>query len=148
MTRFTLVFALALLFAPPAVDAQVYRWVDDQGRVHYSDRAPLGRESEKVAIDSRPTDLEARLIEQMAREERLRLIDGDRVDDTADEAADQEHRARLARACEQARARVASIESARRLSRVEEDGSRRVYSDDERQAALLEARGQVSEWCR
>ena len=148
MTRFTLVFALALLFAPPAVDAQVYRWVDDQGRVHYSDRAPPGRASETVAIDSRPTDLEARLIDQMAREERLRLMNEDRADDVADEAADQEHRARLARACEQARIRVASIESARRLSRVEEDGSRRVYSDDERQAVLLEARGQVSEWCR
>ncbi len=148
MTRFTLVLIVGLLFAPSCVDAQVYRWVDDQGRVHFSDHPPPGREAERVAIESRPTDLEATLIEQIEREERLRLIDEDRADDAADEAANQEHRERLARACEQARARVARIESARRLSRVEEDGSRHVYNDEERQAALLEARGQVSEWCR
>jgi Domain of unknown function (DUF4124) len=33
--------------------AQVHKWVDEQGRVHYGDQAPAARQSERLAI---PTD--------------------------------------------------------------------------------------------
>ncbi|MCA1799390.1 MAG: hypothetical protein LC632_08030 [Xanthomonadaceae bacterium] len=61
---------------------------------------------------------------------------------------DAEYEARLARSCEQARARVANIERARRLSRVDESGARVTYDESERAAALAEAQAQVRDWCR
>jgi glutaredoxin len=34
-------FLVALLLLPALAQAQLYRWVDDKGKVHYSDQAPL-----------------------------------------------------------------------------------------------------------
>jgi hypothetical protein len=50
---------LILLSFPAA--AQVHKWVDDKGRVHYGDQPPNGRTSETLAIPTRgaefpPTD--------------------------------------------------------------------------------------------
>ena len=44
-------FALAMLVAPPTV-AEVYRWVDESGKIHFSDQAPAEDEKvERVEID-------------------------------------------------------------------------------------------------
>ena len=45
---------LTLVFAAPAA-AQVFRWIDDKGTVHYSDAAPpKGTQAKAVDIDARP----------------------------------------------------------------------------------------------
>ena len=49
-----ILFAAAFLFAGTTL-AQVHRWVDDKGTVHYSDSAPpAGVKSIKLDIDTRP----------------------------------------------------------------------------------------------
>jgi hypothetical protein len=46
---------LALLLVPLAVHAQVYRWVDAKGTVHYSNSAPpQGVKAAKLDIDAQP----------------------------------------------------------------------------------------------
>ncbi len=47
-----LVLALAMTSAPP-IDAQLYRWVDDDGNVHYSDTLPPERIRESRRVYSR-----------------------------------------------------------------------------------------------
>ena len=84
----------------------------------------------------------------MEQERELELREQQRADAAEDAAAAEAHRADLARACAEARARVANIESARRVSRQNEDGTRHTYTDEERAAALAEARRNVTEWCR
>jgi len=44
--------AISLALAAPAWAAEVYRWVDDDGNVHYGDAEPLGREAEKVDLEA------------------------------------------------------------------------------------------------
>lgn len=47
-----LAILLVCLLAPAFAEAQqVYRWVDEDGTVHYSDRPREGAESEKVELD-------------------------------------------------------------------------------------------------
>lgn len=47
--------ALMLLLAAASAQAQVYRWVDASGRVHYSnDAPPPGAKATKLDIDARP----------------------------------------------------------------------------------------------
>lgn len=49
-------FLAALLLLPALAQAQVYRWVDDSGKVHYSDQAPppSARNVEKKDTARRP----------------------------------------------------------------------------------------------
>lgn len=147
MIRVAIAVFCGALLAAPAV-AQVYKWTDDQGRVHYSDTPPTDAEAALLPIESAETDLEATLREQVARERELELREQTEADAAEDAAAEAAHRAAVERACLQARERVATIESARRLSRVDADGNRRTYNEEERAAALAEARQQVAEWCR
>ena len=49
-TTLWLALALAVLLAPALASAEVYRWTDDQGNVHFGDRPPEGRSSESVDV--------------------------------------------------------------------------------------------------
>ena len=42
---------MTLLALAANVDAEVYKWVDEEGNVHYSDQPPLDAESERVQLD-------------------------------------------------------------------------------------------------
>ncbi len=141
--------ALAVLMSvagPPAADAQVYRWVDEDGKVHYSD-IPPDENAERLPIEIEPTDLEAVLEERIERRHRLEELEKDRRHEAEVEDEIAGYEAKRAESCRQARERVASIESARRLSRVDEDGNRIQYDDEQRARALAEARRQVADWC-
>ncbi|WP_144290319.1 DUF4124 domain-containing protein [Chitinilyticum litopenaei] len=50
MKRFTLI--LALLLAAGA-QAQIYKWTDDSGRVHYSDQPPPGKGGQAKVVDTK-----------------------------------------------------------------------------------------------
>jgi hypothetical protein len=55
MTRFSgFWLALALAMAPVLATAQVYRWVDDRGQVHYSQVPPPGKSAEQVGAPPPP----------------------------------------------------------------------------------------------
>ncbi|WP_018950933.1 DUF4124 domain-containing protein [Thioalkalivibrio sp. AKL12] len=45
-----LALPLAALLAPALLSADVYRWTDDQGNVHFGDRPPEGSRSESVDV--------------------------------------------------------------------------------------------------
>lgn len=147
MTRVAIAVVCGALLAVPAA-AQVYKWTDDDGRVHYSDTPPSDTDATLLPIESAETDLEATLREQVARERKLELREQTEADEAEDAAAEAAHRAAVERACEQARVRVEKLESEPRIWRVGEDGTRRIYTEDEHAAALAEARQQVREWCR
>ena len=46
---------LALLAGGPLPAAEVYKWVDEEGRVHYGDQAPSKGEAERLQIESAVT---------------------------------------------------------------------------------------------
>ena len=55
MTRFSGIFiALALAAIPLLATAEVYRWVDDRGQVHYSQTPPKGRAAEPIGPPAAP----------------------------------------------------------------------------------------------
>lgn len=51
MNHCTLALAVLVLASAPAMSAEVYRWVDDDGVVHYSQWAPESRQEELATID-------------------------------------------------------------------------------------------------
>lgn len=40
-----------ILFSAPACAAEVHRWVDEQGNIHFTDDPPDGRQTELIDID-------------------------------------------------------------------------------------------------
>lgn len=143
------VFVTTLLQAPGIQAAEVYRWVDADGRVQFGDRPPADAQAEQIEVgDQEPIsgDLDQR------RERRERLLDvmeeeRAREDRAMAEDAEQEsrRRANCAKATETAR----QLEDARFIYEPTDDPyNPRVLDDAERTRAAERARRDVEEWCR
>src|SRR5210317_1699840 len=88
----TAVFALALAGGGVAIAGDIYKWVDADGNVHYEDR-PIGAQSERLDIQSRPTDRAAVTAQvQAATEARVKARE-DKAAELAEQPTAEELRA-------------------------------------------------------
>lgn len=129
-----LVFGLCL-----NAHADIWKWVDEQGNVHYGDRP------------ARDSAVKAERV-SYSRGNRSASTSGDRQTATSgdDSVGSDESRARedaQAYYCEQAKGIYQSYVGAPRLYRTSEDGQREYLSDEEMAAALADAEASVDEWC-
>lgn len=125
---------------------EVYKEVDAQGNVVYSDR-PRDAAARRLDVDSKSTDPAA----IAARREALEASREKRNEAQAKAAANTERKrdiaAQRAANCEKARAYKQRVETAHRLYSTDDDGNRKYYSAAEHDAALAKGRDQVKEWC-
>ena len=126
--------------------AAMYKWVDEDGKTHYSQSPPHGDiKGETIKPPPRINPEHA----QEQWEERKKLLDGYQKNrDESKEARlkeEQEKEQRKAN-CAQARAHAASMERPR-VNAIAEDGTRTVMDEDQRLADLKKAREQVKEYC-
>jgi len=126
-------------------ETRIYRWVDADGVVHYSENPQVGADLVELrnSVPPPPTT------QPTADEE-----DATGAEPTAVEAAaapagptPQQIRAEKRYNCEQGRERVARIEPRTRLLEVTPGGEVREVSNDERQRRLATARKLVAENC-
>lgn len=135
-----------------ADEGAVYLWVDKDGTPHYQDRPPEGE------LDARELNLRYRLTDGQAvaaagarqdeTEEVANLREQQQGEDAANEEADRERvLGEREQGCAKARERLAKYDSAHRLYKPGPDGARNYLTDEEIDAARLEARRTVDEWC-
>jgi len=136
----------ALCILPLTVwGAQVYKWVDKDGNVHFSDH-PGKEKNEVVDLPTFRTDpvLDER---QKAREELKEKEKANSAKQTEDQEEAQKQEEQRKKNCVTARGRVEQIQTVRRLFRMDENGERHDLSDEERAAALKKAQEDVKKWC-
>lgn len=129
-SRALLIACLATLSVGSATGGEIYRYVDDDGNVHYVDRPTGAPDEQRLSIASEPTDAAAVQARVAARRS----------------AADNDAEAEAARAeqeekCRDYRDRLERYVTSRRLYRENEAGER-VYLDE---AQRREARAKVEE---
>lgn len=130
--------------------AGIYKWTDEQGRVHYSEHLPTHVPAQEMQLKDVPLvtapaedeagrrDMEQRL---------LRAFDEERAQKKAQEQARREEQLTRARRCTQARERVQQYETAGSLYDMDKQGNRRTLNDAERYAAEQWAQQEVVRWC-
>jgi hypothetical protein len=146
--KFLCLGLLALAVAAPVAANDVYRTVNEQGVVVYSDR-PLSAQSERVRVDTKTT------APQVATQAAVPAAAPDedaqrrqREADAATLAAARAEQANIrAAACRQAQAAVTTYDASPRLYETLPDGGRRFLSDEEIARARLEARQAVADYC-
>jgi hypothetical protein len=144
MPRLAATLALLILLSPDAM-AQTYRWVDDDGRVHYTQIPPAGRKYDIVGAPPPPTpapnqDSLRRALEESAKDEPERR-------EAAVQAAEQ--RAARDSRCRQALERLAALDAAtaRRLSVTDERGEVARMSEEEFQKRRDDVQREISTNC-
>lgn len=140
---------LAALLAASAAHAQVYRWVDEQGKVHYGERPPSGAKANPVqdklaAPPGAPAPKAAPDASQQERDFQRR-----RMEREQQEASEQKAAEKAKQQCERERTRLAQLRNVRRIqSGVDEKGNLSYMSDAERADAIASQEGAVARACR
>ncbi|MGH8489346.1 MAG: DUF4124 domain-containing protein [Gammaproteobacteria bacterium] len=137
---------LGVALASPGLLAEMYKWVDDQGQVQYSQSPPPGRPAQTIKSPPKADSKSAReTLEQQLKDAEIRSDKRQEQAET-DQKTKEEAGERKA-ACEAARDKLTRLEANPRILRVEKDESRTRLSEEERQAAIVEARTQVEKHC-
>jgi hypothetical protein len=141
---------ISLTLAGPA-GAEIYRWVDAQGRVHYSDRPVEG--AKRVSdVESRPSDPEeiaernaaAQEARQKAADEALKK----QTDQTAAANVEKDMAKLQAERCKEAQEAYRTATESQRLYRIGKDGEREYLTAEEITAARINSRKLLDEACK
>lgn len=135
---------LCLLLMPGLVSAEIYRWTDANGQVHFGQR-PAAAGAEQIEVKPQVVERDQSTRE---REERAtRFYDARREEQAQASAVAAEQQAKRAEECRELRKRLASIPEGRSYYRTEADGQRSYYSDEQLDTARQQLQRQVSERC-
>ena len=125
---------LLIILVAGLASAQVYRWVDEEGGVHFGDRPPETAKPEEVILPKGPPEEEVRAAQEQFREttEARRQAESSTLAGAAtakegehDQAVEEERD----RKCVEALYQLQLLKEASRVFRMQPDGSR-VYLDD------------------
>jgi hypothetical protein len=148
MQHSILAAVLALTLAGTPVAAEVYKWVDAEGNVHYGDRPPSsGQETHSLSLPSAP-DRDSDHGERSLKQRRLlEAFEAERAEAQRVETAAAEAKREQAHKCEQARRTLANFERANVVYTTDESGARVYMSDEERRGAAANARAWIGKHC-
>lgn len=147
MDKNLLAIFLALLVSTSA-NAEIYKWVDEHGKVHYGDKPNPKSEQLNISEESSPSKS---LSKQEREERRKRLIDAyneDRAQKKEQAEKDRKKKARLNRNCAIAKDRLKGYMRAGSLYDLDKDGNRINLSKEEREKATNSLRKQINKYCK
>jgi hypothetical protein len=134
---------LCLLLLPGLAAAEIYRWTDANGQVHFGQRPTAGAEKLEVKPQVVERDQQTR-----EREERVsRFYDARRDEQVKAQAAASERQSKRAAECQQLRQKLAEIPEGYAYYRTDADGQRSYYSDEQVDTARQQLQSQVSDRC-
>jgi hypothetical protein len=142
-----LLLAGLFVFMPPALAETVYKWVDENGTVHFGERPPEGVEATAVNVSPKSAGLTAERAPDTTQAPEPSVAQQRRDERSEKARAMEEEEKLMAAACEAQRAQLMRLEPRTRILVREPDGSTRMLDDEERLKAIEEARTFIEENC-
>lgn len=140
------VFLMVACVLSPNIFAGMYKWVDEEGNVQYTQTPPpAGIEAETIKPPPK-VDTGAALKELEAQQEKAAELRESRLEQAEKEAQARQELELRKKNCELAKARLASYERPM-VKFVQEDGTRVRATEEERQAEIVKSQEMIKEWC-
>jgi hypothetical protein len=139
---------LFLFLLIPSSFAEVYRWVDSNGRVQYSDQAPAGTDAKTVGAKPAAGSENAATVKSYAdkdQEFRKRQVEG--AEKAKKQAAVDEEVKAKQQNCTQSRAQLATAEAGGRIARMNDKGEREYLDDQAIATERVKAQQAIAKWC-
>jgi hypothetical protein len=144
---------MLLATSMPAL-AQLYKWVDANGQVHYSDKPPPASAKPEKTLNIRnvpsapapPSEggtVTAKSAAERDLEFRKRKVEQEEEQKKAAAEAETERQN-----CARAQEKLRLYQEAGRVYRIDEQGERQYLSDEGREQGLAEAREEVDKHCK
>lgn len=127
-----------------AQQQKIYKWVDEEGVVHYTARPPDNVEFEQLGVATRdPAESESEAGQAEGEDDEASNIPPEQPEMAATEPDPEV----VAERCEQARRNIENLTQRANVLIRGDDGERRQITDAERQSMLAEAQQFIDEWC-
>jgi Domain of unknown function (DUF4124) len=152
MKRFYFALLAGALCATPITHAQIYKWIDKDGKVQYTDQPPLPGASKADAqkvINTRPADSTAPADKPL--KEKVKDSDKKKTEEAEKQKKDEETAKRAAQEkerCNEATIYLRSLQSGERIARNDANGERFFLEGEKRDAEVARAQQVVSESCK
>lgn len=145
-SMFSIITACICLLALSPAHAGVYKWVDENGQVHYGEQ-PVGADAEKINIRHNETT-KPRTIKKAE--------DGTGKDGDKEKTAEVEPEMKEVpvpkkekrKLCNEAKSDIASINSRGRMREINSKGEYMYLTEEQKQQRLSAAKKKQSEYCR
>ncbi len=140
-------FIFIIVFAAPLASAQVYKWVDANGRTHYGDK-PLTEDAETLRLQKQPQLDEDHQTRTSKQRRLLEVFNEERAENSQRKAEIAEEKLRREAECQKARKNQQDIAKATFLYKKSDDPDNPiVYSEEERREASQRVAEKVEKWC-
>jgi hypothetical protein len=140
----TLIIAGVVAAAISVHAEDIYKWVDGQGQVHFGSQPPMGAKAKRMnpsAPAQGAVDPASSWQQQLTRSN-MRHLQKQQGEDQAARKQQQDNQRCLA-----ARASVDSLNRGGAVYRLDSQGAREYFSEEERQAAMANANQRVAAYC-
>lgn len=152
----SLTLTILLMFTSLALAGKIYKWVDENGQIHYSSQKPPNQTVETVKVSKGPKVPEpapTEPAEEGAAPSAAEQLAEQDAQDAADEVAAREQLAEADRInrrkqCELARQNLAALNATVRVTRTNEQGEVVRMTDEERVNALKTAQQAIRQYCQ
>ncbi|MBI2381774.1 MAG: DUF4124 domain-containing protein [Gammaproteobacteria bacterium] len=132
-----------------SAQAAVYKYTDEHGRVHYSDKPPHDEAKPMTLLKSQPAADAADLAERRERAGRLSQALEEEAEEAAVERKARESKAQdLNRRCQWARDQLDQMRGASGVYELDEKGQRRYYDAAQRARGEAELSATIARNCR
>lgn len=145
------ILMIICMAASGATKADIYRWVDENGKVHLSDREPEQPVENIETIETKNIKINAVAEEESARRGREKYLNNTSIEDQiAKEQADQavKNAAKQAEECRKMKDALDKLNSGRRLYSTDENGERTYVDDEARDQSNAELNSRYNETCQ
>ncbi len=145
---FFLVLFIGFFISPPTF-AEIYRWVDENGKTQFSDRPIRGQNANEVKVDTGKNSYGGGDVLSRQRDLLDRYKDQDEQSEKAKQQAqkDKEDEQKLKAACLRSKDKLANFERSV-LYTLDDQGERVYYSEEKREQRIEELRQSIAKYCQ
>ena len=145
------ILLLIVFMMPLVVHASVYKWVDENGKVHYGDQPQASQPTVEMKIDETapaPSFSDDALSREEKRERLLQSMEEDRLEKQEKREKQKAENEKNRQKCNRYRDRMRHYKRANALYKLDKEGNRVYMSDGDRASATKNLQAKINKYCR
>lgn len=137
-----------LVFFSFSLQAEIYKWVDKNGRVHYDDKLPLQNNKQLMNINEESNAVSGLSDGRLEKRKKLLdAIDEDRQLKKDEAEKKKKKKARLAKQCHNARDALKNYQRSSYVYDLDKDGNRVILPSSTRDKVIANLKKQIEAQC-
>ena len=127
--------------------AEIYKWIDEQGRTHYEDK-PVGHAKEMQVDTTKQGHIKINNERGQKQKRLLETYEDDQQRENKEKTRKKKNKKKLARECSQSKDRLRHYERASSLYDLDKDGKRITVSKQKREKVTTDLRNKINKFCK